>query len=176
MDSARERKKRPGHLKKYAQHAGIALSSAAEQLKRIGIDYSREFDFADADRKREAARSADRAPFAKPIYSDAADTEEPHANTVDPVYAQEQAKREHYKAELARLEYQQILGELVDAEAVQEQAFAVSRQVRDAMLNIPSRLAGILAAETDQRRCYDLLEREIRQALESLTTQEPIAA
>ena len=39
---------------------------------------------------------------------------------------------------------------------------------RDRMLNIPDRLAAMLAAETDEARCYEILENEIREALTAL--------
>ena len=65
--------KRPGNLKQYAAHAGISRQAAAEQLKRVGIDYLQPFDFAEADKRRAAARHADREAFATPIYSPTAD-------------------------------------------------------------------------------------------------------
>ena len=42
---------------------------------------------------------------------------------------------------------------------------AVTHQFRDAMLNIPDRLAAMLAAETDAAKCYEILATEIRKAL-----------
>jgi hypothetical protein len=51
---------RPGYLTKYALHAGISIASASEALRRVGIDYMEPLDFADADRRREAAHHADR--------------------------------------------------------------------------------------------------------------------
>lgn len=174
-------KRRPGYLTAYAKHAGISKPAAAEQLRRVGVDYMQPFEFAAADRMREAMRHADRAPFSKPIYSDPSlpvDTghkqdsagrgDSEQANGKNPVFAAIQARKEHYRAELARLELEERIGKLVDKEKVEAEAFRVGRLVRDSMLNIPSRLAGILAAETDQRRVHDLLEKEIRQALEAL--------
>jgi len=174
-----ERKKRPGYLTQYAIHAGISKQAAGEQLRRVGIQYLEPFDFTEADKLRLAMRHADRAPFAKPIYvepgasllgpdnSDESDQAPPN----DPAFAQLQARREHFRAEIARLDYEERIATLVRRDAVQVDAFRIGRLVRDGMLNIPSRLAGILAAETDQRKIYDLLEREIRQALEALALQ-----
>jgi hypothetical protein len=168
--------KRPGYLTAYANHAGISKPAAAEQLKRVGIDYLQPFDFAEADKRREAARHADRAPFAKPIYvqpgesprdpEETSDSDAPGPK--DPTYAQHQAKREKFKAKLAELDYLERISTLVRREAVETESFRVARLVRDAILNVPARLAGILAAETDQRRVHDLLESELRQALEAL--------
>ena len=40
--------------------------------------------------------------------------------------------------------------------------------MRDALLNIPERLAAMLAAEADERRVHEILAAEIRAALEAL--------
>ena len=57
--------------------------------------------------------------------------------------------------------------------------FNVYRVVRDGMLNIPDRVAAQLAVETDPAVVYDVLNREINQALETLskrlTAEEPAA-
>lgn len=167
---------RPGHLTAYAKHARISKTAASVQLKRVGIDYKQPFDFSEADKRRLAMRHADRAPFAKPIY---ADTEHPDDKSEfvggrqeDPAFAELQRKREHFKVELARLDYEERVGKLTATEKVAAEAFRIGRQVRDAVLNVPSRLAGILAAESDQRLVHDLLEQELRQALEVLATDQ----
>lgn len=170
-----ERKRRPGNLTAYAKHADISKQAASEQLRRVGIDYMASFDFEDADRRRAAMRHADRAPFTKPIYADPAPPIDPEGHedsagpaVKTPAFAEVQTRKEHYRAELARLQFEQATGQLVEKDKVEAEAFRVGRLVRDAVLNIPSRLAGILAAETDQRRVHDLLEQELRQALEAL--------
>ena len=48
---------------------------------------------------------------------------------------------------------------------MQVAAFNKFRQFRDAMLNIPDRVAAMLAAETDAAKCYEILATEIRKAL-----------
>lgn len=170
--------KRPGFLTKYAAHAGVSVRAAAEQLKRVGIDYMQPFDHAEADKRRLAARRADRAPYAKPIYLDPAqpgedqDDDSGADGVKDPAFAKSQAQKEYFRAELARLDFEERIGKLVEKEKVDEIAFSVARLVRDAMLNIPSRIAGILAAESDQWKVHDLLEEEIHQALEALATYE----
>lgn len=78
------------------------------------------------------------------------------------------ARREHYLAEKARLEALQGRGELLPADQVKAQAFALARAVRDGMLGIPDRLAPVLAATMDSRQVHQLLSDEIRVALRSL--------
>lgn len=172
------RKKRPGHLTAYAVHAGITKTAAAKQLQRVGIDYMQAFDFDEADRLRKAARHADRAKFSKPIYVQPG--ENPHGEDDDegdvesnnPALAKSQAKKEAFRAKLVELEYEERIGTLVRKEEVERESFRVGRLVRDGVLNVPARLAGILAAESDQRKVHDLLEKELRQALEALALDD----
>lgn len=169
------RKKRPGYLTAYARHAGITKTAAAKQLARVGIDYFKPFDHAEADRLRKAARHADREKFAKPIYvnpgedplGDGDDLENPEPSK-DPAIAKSQAKKEEFRAKLVELEYEERVETLVRKDTIEKESFRVGRLVRDAILNVPARLAGILAAESDQRKVHDLLEKELRQALEAL--------
>jgi hypothetical protein len=170
-----ERKRRPGFLTQYAIHAGISKPAAAEQLARVGIDYMQPFEFSTADKLREAMRHADRAPFAKPIYVDPgapAGDDEDSPTVKDPAFAEIQRRREHFRAEIARLDFEERIQKLTETDKVETEAFRVGRLVRDAVLNVPSRLAGILAAESDQRKVHDLLEAELRRALEALAIDD----
>jgi len=60
-------------------------------------------------------------------------------------------------------------GELIEKRQVEREAFHVARVVRDAMLSIPDRLAGLVTAETDQAKNHALLTKEIMEALKGLT-------
>lgn len=174
-----ERKKRPGYLTAYANHAGITKTAAAKQLARVGIDYFKPFDHAEADRLRKAARHADRAKFAKPIYVQPGDNplgddagDEDFEPSKDPAIAKSQAKKEEFRAKLVELEYEERVGNLLRRDETEKEWFRRGRQVRDAVLNVAARLDGILAAESDQRKVRDLLETELRQALESLASDD----
>lgn len=138
-------------------------------MKRVGIDYLEAFDFEDADRRRQAAKHADRVQIPKADYGDGDDKEVF-------IFADHQAKREKYKAELARLEFEEQIGKLIEAEAVDREWFQLARMVRDALLNIPARLAGVVASESDQRKVHDLIEKEIRQVLTELSHDKVQAA
>lgn len=82
-----------------------------------------------------------------------------------PNFNESRAKREAYQAELARLDYEEKQGTLVNAEAVKKEAFRTARLVRDAMLNIADRIASELASETDSFAVHKKLTNEIRTAL-----------
>jgi hypothetical protein len=60
-------------------------------------------------------------------------------------------------------------GALVPAKDVTTAAFEKARTVRDQLLNIPSRVSPILAAETNAAKVHEILDKEIRQALEVLS-------
>lgn len=169
--------KRPGYLKQYATHAGISRQAAADQLERVGIDYLQPFDFSEADKRREAARHADRAAFATPIYNTNADEDPVDPETKkDPKFIASQARREMFRAKMAELDYLERVSKLIPAEDVDREWFELARLVRDTMLNIPARIADQLAHETDQRKVQDLLEQEIYQALESIAANDMQAA
>lgn len=166
--------RRPGFLTRYAKHAKISVRAAAGQLQRVGINYHAYFDFADADRRREAWTRADRALAAQGYESEAdVDIGTYVGDTVGPL-GKAQAHERHFKAKMAELEYEERLGTLIKADDADREWFELARLVRDTMLNIPARIADQLAHETDQRKVQDLLEQEIYQAIESLTEEKPV--
>lgn len=126
------------------------------------------FDFGEADRLRAIWISSQGTAESEHVQNEHSKPR----GTIGPL-AEAQARERHFKASLAELEYRKQIGQLLERERVEAEAFRLARMVRDAILNIPSRLAGILAAETDQRKAHDLLERELRQALESLAAENP---
>ena len=80
-------------------------------------------------------------------------------------YTKARAVREHYQARLAKIEYEERVGNLVSKDEVQIAAFNKFRAFRDAMLNIPDRIAAMLAAEPEEAKCYEILATEIRKSL-----------
>jgi hypothetical protein len=90
-------------------------------------------------------------------------SELPSATGVD--YSRARAVRENYLARLAKIDYEERTGRLVSKDEVQVAAFNRFRQFRDQMLNIPDRLAAMLAAEADPAKVYEILSSEIRKAL-----------
>jgi len=74
-----------------------------------------------------------------------------------------------FKAKLAKLEYEERSGKVVDAEAVHKEAFRVARITRDAMLAIPDRLAAELAGMTDPFAIHQKIMVEVRGAIGEVT-------
>ena len=78
------------------------------------------------------------------------------------------ARREHYQAELAKLQVTQQRGELVAADEVKKEAFKMGRSLREALANLADRLSHQLAGETDPTVIHQVLTQEHRAALVEL--------
>ena len=153
--------KRPGWLVRYAKHTGVSRQVLTKELRKVGIDFRKRFDFHDADEKRKRMRHPARAAFRKAA-------KHKHGQAAPGSFAKAQAEKEGYKAKLAKLEYEEKIGRLVDRDSVEHEAFRIARIVREAMLSIPDRLAGLVTAETDQAKNHALLTKEILAALKGL--------
>ena len=79
------------------------------------------------------------------------------------------ARREHYQAELAKLQVAQQRKELIAADDVKKQAYQMGRSVRESLSNLADRLSHELAGEVDATRIHQLLTDEHRAALMELT-------
>jgi hypothetical protein len=182
----------PMSLRAYARHRGVSLRAVQKALKsgRISAREDGRLDAALADANWASNTAPRPLPSAKPakaaITKVAAPPQTGHHHS-DPVradarpvtrepsdpprlesgleYSKARAVRESYMARLAKIEFEERSGKLVSADEVQVSAFNRFRQFRDGMLNIPDRLAAVLAAETDPRQVHELLAAEIRKAL-----------
>lgn len=83
-------------------------------------------------------------------------------------YSEQRALLTQYKAGLAKIELDKASGAVVDTAVVQYAAFDTARRVRDSILNLPDRLAPLLAAESDVHTARTLLDTELRRALDEL--------
>lgn len=84
-------------------------------------------------------------------------------------YEEARRRRETAEANLAEMKQAEMQGTLIRADAVRSAWAAKITGARDALLQIPSRIAPVLAAETDLVRVTALLEAELRQALADLS-------
>jgi hypothetical protein len=80
-------------------------------------------------------------------------------------YSRARAVRENYLARMSKLDFEERSGKLISRDEVQVAAFNKFRTFRDGMLNLPDRLAAVLAAESDAAKVHELLAAEIRKAL-----------
>jgi hypothetical protein len=89
-------------------------------------------------------------------------------------YAASRAAREAYMARLAKLEYEERSGKLVDADQVRAQIYGLGRRLRDAFLSMPDRVAPLLAGQVDQAVVHRLLTQEIITCLGELSAAPPL--
>jgi len=78
-------------------------------------------------------------------------------------------REQRAKTEKSEIELAKLRGELVLASEVKTEMFNLARRTRDAIENIPSRIAAILAAESNEHKVKELLSTELKQALEGLS-------
>ncbi len=78
-------------------------------------------------------------------------------------------RKEHYNAEIARLQALKEREELVPTADVKRMASTLGRQIRDNILAIPNRVAPLLAAARDSAEVHRLLNEELRTALRVLS-------
>ena len=143
----------------YARQRGVALSTVQKAINtgRISTLQDGRIDSDIADREWEA-NTLSRPPVMR-RQSD--DDGEFGASQ----YTKARAVREHYQARLAKIEFEERTGKLVSKDEVQVAAFNKFRTFRDGMLNIPDRVAAVLAAESDAAKVHSILTAEIRKAL-----------
>jgi hypothetical protein len=89
-------------------------------------------------------------------------------------YAGSRAAREAYLARLAKLEFEERSGKLVDADQIRVQVFGLGRRLRDAFLGLPDRVAPLLVGQTDQAAVHRLLTQEIMTCLAELSAAPPL--
>jgi len=107
-------------------------------------------------------------PPAPPTNSETKDT----ADTEITSYHVAKTLREAAEAQIARLKLAEMQGEVIQASAVRATWAARIASTRDALLQIPSRLAPVLAAETNLATVTQLMEDELRQALAELSRDD----
>lgn len=87
-------------------------------------------------------------------------------------YHQSRSQKEYYQAQLARLEYEKRMGELLEAEEVKQAIVKNVSITRETLLNIPDRIAPVLLSQTDLHTVTEILRTEIHNALVSLSDLE----
>jgi hypothetical protein len=153
-------------LRQYAKHRGVSHTAVEKAVKqgRIKLTPEGKIDVEAADRDWSRNSSPVNAPNRTPRNLPSAD-----GPTSGPSYAQSRAVRELYLARLAKIEFEERASKLISRDEVTVAAFTKARTVRDSLLNLPDRLAAMLAAEGDPAQVHQILADEIRKALLELS-------
>ena len=88
-------------------------------------------------------------------------------------YHKARAVRETYAARLAKLDFEQRTGKLLNADEVESRVFNLARKLRDRLQQIPRKVApdivALVVVNPDIRGVTDILDAAIREALEELS-------
>jgi len=84
-------------------------------------------------------------------------------------YWASRARREKAEAQTAELKLAELQGLLVRADTIRAAHAKRLAGLREALLQIPARLSAVLAAESDQAKCHDALQRELHGVLASVS-------
>lgn len=93
----------------------------------------------------------------------------PDGTELDETHDAARTRREIAEANLAEMKEAELRGELIRIAAVKTTLATVFATTRDALLQIPSRLAPLLAADVDPASVQNTLHSEIHQALHHLS-------
>ena len=146
---------------------GMPMESvAAAQAWRVQHrDVARSFD-GRIDRQPAATVGQSLADAADSAASPPADDDVKVTDTDE--YRRARTEREQVRLARERMELDQARGQTIDASEAARLAFTNFRVLRDAVLNVPARLAPQLAAETDPFRVVQLLDNALSEALASV--------
>ncbi len=160
----------------YARQRGVSHVAVLKAIKsgRIEKEADGTIDPVKADADWE--RNTNQAQQRKPAVSTVSKPQRAQAQTAPPLsdapmasgpnYAQSRAVKEAYHARLAKLSYEEKSGALVRTDTVKVAWFNILRVLRDRFLNLPDRMAPLLAAEEDPKLVRELLDIELRRILE----------
>ena len=171
-------------LRAYARHRGVALSAVQKAIAtgRIHPEPDGSIDPIKADAQwdrhtRTAQPTTPRVTTARPPPVSQPTAPPPMHPTSDEArgvdYHKARAVRETYSARLAKLEFEERTGKLLNADEVKVKYFNLARLLRDRIQQIPRKVApqivAAVVAQPDQRVVEDLLMEAIREALEELS-------
>jgi len=151
-DPKRNKKTKSVSLRAFGRAVGLSPAGAKKAIDSGRVRRGRDGKLNLEQAKRDLKKNTD------PVKQRNGDP--PHS------FLQARAIFEYYRAQREKLEYERESGKLIDADLVKGQAFAVARIVRDSMMNVPARVASIIAGnpKKNQDWIYQLLMKEVRHA------------
>ncbi|TSE28135.1 hypothetical protein Tther_02335 [Tepidimonas thermarum] len=168
-------------IRAYAQHRGVSHEAVRKAIAagRITLEPGGTIDPAKAD-----AQWNQRTRVAQPPVSQAT-TKATTANAAAQAagedalsanYHKARTVREAYAARLAKLEYEERQGKLINADEVKVTVFNLARRLRDRMQQIPrqvsAQIVAAVAAKPDPREVEDILDQAIREALIEISSED----
>lgn len=172
--------------REYSRHRGISLAGVQDQIKKKLLTVKN--GALKVTKNGERSRTWIHQPTADKIWSEEValtaknlHSKHPAASSSDtpiegapklqgPSYAQSRSIKEAFAAKTAQIDYEKKAGNLCRTEDVSRAAKDMARITRDYLLNMPGKLAPLLAAETDVNEVHKIIEDEIHNALTNLSS------
>lgn len=152
----------------YARHRGTTLTEVQEAILNGRISYTLQGTRKIINPKKadvEWANTLD--PSKSKTFMDE-NTYTP-VNTRAPPFQESRAIREAYAARIAKLDYEQKKGDLINKDLVKRQSIATASIIKNNLRQMPIKVAAALAAETDSHKIEMILNKEVDEALEELS-------
>ena len=162
-------------LRAYARHRGVALSAVQKEIAtgRIHPETDGRIVPAKADAQWDRHTRPAQPATARPLVAPASFPPVAVDDSRGVDYHKARAVRETYAARLAKLEFEERSGKLLNTEDVQVKHFNLARLLRERMQQIPRKVApeivALVVADPDVRGVTDILDVAIREALEDLS-------
>jgi hypothetical protein len=173
-------------LRAYAKHRGVTLKAVQKAIESGRIHTTAEgkidAEHADAEWARNTGpKVRQTAPPQSPVPFEPPRQDPGASGALD--YAKARAIIAHYEARLAKIDYEERIKKLINADEVSIAGFNLFRMIRDRALNIPDRVVGAVLAEIrealqaigidpetvkglDMGKVHGILVAEIRSTLE----------
>jgi hypothetical protein len=162
-------------ITEYARYRGVSHAAVRKAINSgvVRLNSNKKIDVAEADRNWTIRGTTNKNVTAPEITEDdlkRLDEIEIDLDSSDDVFetAKSKAILDLYKAKLAKLKVEQAEGSLVPISDIETEFFNVARRTRDALLNVPNRIAAELASETDPLKVHNVLTKALTEALEEL--------
>jgi hypothetical protein len=152
----------------YARHRGVTLTEVQEAVMNGRISYTLQGTRKIINPRKADVEWASTIDLAKSKTAMDDPTYTP-VNTRAPPFQESRAIREAYAARIAKLDYEQKKGDLINKDLVKRQSVATASIIKNNMRQIPIKVAAALAAETDSHKIEMMLNKEIDEALEELS-------
>lgn len=161
---ARQQGWSPAYVTKLLQADRLVMAGEGRNARvRVAQSLARIKETEDPNRDDVAARhAAERANKGNGGTPPPTDTEQAAS------YSKSRATKEHYAAQKARIEYEEIAGTLCRAEAVRHAAIDAGTAVRASLERLPDQLAPTLATVADEQQIHGLLVEHIEAVLTEL--------
>lgn len=182
--------------REYSRHRGVSLGAVQKAISagRIHATDNKKIDSDQADRDWEAntddsrvavnvignAHLAQQQMILGPAAVDTPRTVKSQDDGKDDVedisgndrvaneYREHRSTRERYQALKQQLEYEQLVGALINVDEAKRIAFTSFRSLRDAVMNVAPRIKDQLAAVNDPAVVEEILDAELSAALASI--------